>query len=174
MSVLQKSQSSLFSGAKSLIIGLLGVLLSVHNQAVPQRKNENTNAQTLAEITSQWRQLTRSQSPFEAAQTMAAQRLSSAVTSTLTPWFNQYGNARMTLPFDRHFSLKDTAFEWLYEEWGNFYLYDGWWREFYVTSTDYLAAGSGSTEHLAKWAFWAGTGRWTRNAWAMTAFACGQ
>ncbi|OTA19828.1 intimin EaeA [Xenorhabdus beddingii] len=44
------------------------------------------------------------------------------------------------------------SLERFYEEWGNFYLYDGWMREFYVTSTDYLAASSGSAEHLAKWA----------------------
>ncbi|MEX0447619.1 hypothetical protein, partial [Xenorhabdus sp. SGI246] len=58
------------------------------------------------------------------------------------------------------------------EEWGNFYLYDGWAREFYVTSTDYLAARSGSAEHQAKWAFWAETDRWMRNSWVMTGFAC--
>ncbi|SFN78627.1 Ig-like domain-containing protein [Xenorhabdus japonica] len=65
------------------------------------------------------------------------------------------------------------ALEQLYEEWGNFYLYNGWAREFYVTSTDYLAASSGSAEHQAKWAFWAETDRWMRNGWAMTGFACG-
>ncbi|WP_416776367.1 Ig-like domain-containing protein [Xenorhabdus budapestensis] len=66
------------------------------------------------------------------------------------------------------------ALEQLYEEWGNFYLYDGWVREFYVTSTDYLTASSGSAEHQAKWAFWAETDRWVRNSWPMTAFACGK
>ncbi|WP_244183514.1 hypothetical protein [Xenorhabdus kozodoii] len=66
------------------------------------------------------------------------------------------------------------ALEQLYEEWGNFYLYDGWLREFYVTSTDYLAASSGSAEHQAKWAFWAETNRWMRNSWAVTGFACGR
>nr|WP_306309294.1 Ig-like domain-containing protein [Xenorhabdus anantnagensis] len=44
---------------------------------------------------------------------MAAQQLSSVVTSTLTPWLNQYGNARLTLPFDSHFSLKDISFDGL-------------------------------------------------------------
>ncbi|WP_340615314.1 inverse autotransporter beta domain-containing protein [Xenorhabdus thailandensis] len=35
------------------------------------------------------------------------------MTSTLTPWLNQYGNARLTLPFDSHFALKDVALDGL-------------------------------------------------------------
>ncbi|CDM88630.1 Ig-like domain-containing protein [Xenorhabdus bovienii] len=114
MPVYQKSCSSLFDGVKSLIIALLGISLSFSGQAMAEHQNEdNHTAYTLSEITAKWGQLTQSQSPTEAAQTMAAQQLSSAVTSTLTPWFNQYGNARLTLPFDHHFSLKDAAFDWL-------------------------------------------------------------
>ncbi|WP_242425256.1 Ig-like domain-containing protein [Xenorhabdus bovienii] len=66
------------------------------------------------------------------------------------------------------------ALEQLYEEWGNFYLYDGWAREFYVTSTDYLTASSGFSEAQAKWVFWAESDSWMRNAWHHLAFACGR
>ncbi|WP_340621560.1 Ig-like domain-containing protein [Xenorhabdus siamensis] len=107
--MVQKIQSRRFSRAKSSIVGLLSLSLSFPGQATP----EDQQAQKLAEITAQWGQLTQSQSPNEAAKTMAAQQLSSAVTSTLTPWLNQYGNARITLPFDSHLSLKDVSFEGL-------------------------------------------------------------
>ncbi|MGJ0577161.1 Ig-like domain-containing protein [Xenorhabdus bovienii] len=111
--MVQKIQSHRLSRAKSSIIGLLSLSLSFPGQAMPEDQNQDSQAQKLAEITTQWGQLTQSQSPNEAAKTMAAQQLSSAVTSTLTPWLNQYGNARLTLPFDNHFSLKDVAFDWL-------------------------------------------------------------
>ncbi|MBE8597640.1 Ig-like domain-containing protein [Xenorhabdus sp. BG5] len=106
---MQKIQSRRFSRGKSSIVGLLSLSLSFSGQATP----EDQQAQKLAELTAQWGQLTQSQSPSEAAKTMASQQLSSAVTSTLTPWLNQYGNARLTLPFDSHFSLKDVAFDGL-------------------------------------------------------------
>nr|WP_228005872.1 inverse autotransporter beta domain-containing protein [Xenorhabdus sp. BG5] len=92
---------------------MLSLSLSFPSQAMAEDQNQDPQAQKLAEITAQWGQLTQSQSPNEAAKTMAAQQLSSAVTSTLTPWLNQYGNARLTLPFDSHFSLKDVAFDGL-------------------------------------------------------------
>nr|WP_256548274.1 inverse autotransporter beta domain-containing protein [Xenorhabdus bovienii] len=92
---------------------MLSLSLSFPGQAMSEVQNPDQHEHTLAEITAQWGQLTQSQSPNEAAKTMAAQQLSSAVTSTLTPWFNQYGNARLTLPFDSHFSLKDISFDWL-------------------------------------------------------------
>ncbi|WP_338803394.1 inverse autotransporter beta domain-containing protein [Xenorhabdus griffiniae] len=111
--MVQKIQSRRFSRAKSSIIGLLSLSLSFPGQALPEDQNQDPQAQKLAEITTQWGQLTQSQPPNEAAKTLAAQQLSSAVTSTLTPWLNQYGNARLTLPFDSHFSLKDVAFDWL-------------------------------------------------------------
>ncbi|CDH00431.1 inverse autotransporter beta domain-containing protein [Xenorhabdus nematophila] len=107
--MVQKVQSRRFSRGKSSIVGLLSLSLSFPGQAT----SEDQQAQKLAEITTQWDQLAQSQSPGEAVKTMAAQQLSSAVTSTLTPWFNQYGNARLTLPFDSHFSLKDVSFDWL-------------------------------------------------------------
>ncbi|MBD2798086.1 inverse autotransporter beta domain-containing protein [Xenorhabdus sp. 18] len=114
MPVYRKSRSSLFYGAKSLIISLLGLFISFHSQAALNHQNEGSLvAHKLAEITSQWGQLTRSQSPGEAAKTLAAQQLSSVVTSTLTPWLNQYGNARFTLPFDSRFSLKGISLDWL-------------------------------------------------------------
>ncbi|BET96023.1 hypothetical protein [Xenorhabdus taiwanensis] len=56
------------------------------------------------------------------------------------------------------------ALEQLYEEWGSFYLYDGWAREFCVTSMDYLTASSGFSEAQAKWVFWAKSDSWVRNA----------
>ncbi|WP_275358913.1 hypothetical protein [Xenorhabdus bovienii] len=65
------------------------------------------------------------------------------------------------------------AFERLYEEWGNFYRYDGWVREFYVVSTDYLSTRSGSMDAQTKWAFWAESDSWMRNVWHNLAFACG-
>ncbi len=102
-----------FSRARSSIIGLLSLWLSFPGQAMPEDQNQDQQTQKLAEITSQWGQLTQSQSPGEAAKTLAAQQLSSAVTSTLTPWLDQYGNAHLTLPFDSHFSLKDVAFDGL-------------------------------------------------------------
>ncbi|MBD2807068.1 hypothetical protein ID855_20870, partial [Xenorhabdus sp. ZM] len=65
-------------------------------QATPEQQNEdNLSAHKLADITSQLgQQLHQSQSPINAAQAIAAQQLSSAVTATFTPWFNQFGNAR--------------------------------------------------------------------------------
>ncbi|KOP35064.1 invasin, partial [Xenorhabdus sp. GDc328] len=110
---MQKIQSRRFNRVKYSIIGLLSLSLSFPGQSMPEVQNPEQHEHTLAEITTQWGQLTQSQSPSEAAKTMAAQQLSSVVTSTLTPWFNQYGNARLTLPFDSHFSLKDVAFDWL-------------------------------------------------------------
>nr|WP_222941831.1 inverse autotransporter beta domain-containing protein [Xenorhabdus indica] len=104
-----------------------------------------------------------------------------ALTLTVHTWFERSG---LTKDFYSHAKqlcqslgsriATKYALERLYEEWGNFYLYDGWAREFYVTSTDYLAASSGSAEHQAKWAFWAETDRWMRNGWPMTGFACGR
>ncbi|WFQ79632.1 inverse autotransporter beta domain-containing protein [Xenorhabdus sp. SF857] len=111
--MVQKIQSRRFSRVKYSIIGLLSLSLSFLGQATPEVPNSDQHEHTLAEITTQWGQLTQSQSPNEAAKTMAAQQLSSAVTSTLTQWLNQYGNARLALPFDSHFSLKDVAFDWL-------------------------------------------------------------
>ncbi|WP_047685100.1 Ig-like domain-containing protein [Xenorhabdus sp. NBAII XenSa04] len=111
--MVQKIQSRRFSRAKSSIVGLLSLSLSFPGQAMPEEQTQDPQVQKLAEITTQWGQLTQSQSPSEAAKTMAAQQLSSAVTSTLTPWLNQYGNARLTLPFDSHFSLKDVSFDGL-------------------------------------------------------------
>ncbi|MBD2816734.1 inverse autotransporter beta domain-containing protein, partial [Xenorhabdus sp. Flor] len=116
MTVFQKIQSSSCSSVNRLIIGLLSLSLSFPGQATPGHQNEDNHdneIHQLAEITAQWGQLTRSQSPHEAAKTLAAQQLSSAITSTLTPWFNQYGNARLTLPFDSHFSLKGLSFDGL-------------------------------------------------------------
>ncbi|MBD2811541.1 hypothetical protein ID853_11745 [Xenorhabdus sp. Vera] len=46
-------------------------------------------------------------------------------------------------------------------------------REFYVVSTDYLSGSSGSMDAQTKWAFWAESDSWTRNAWHRLAFACG-
>ncbi|PHM45551.1 Ig-like domain-containing protein [Xenorhabdus miraniensis] len=111
--MVQKIQSTRYNSANSLIISVLSLSLSFPGQAMPAVPNQDPQGQKLAEITAQWGQLTQSQSPNEAAKTMAAQQLSSAVTSTLTPWLNQYGHARLTLPFDRHFSLKDVALDWL-------------------------------------------------------------
>ncbi|MEQ1977673.1 inverse autotransporter beta domain-containing protein, partial [Xenorhabdus sp. SGI240] len=111
--MVQKVQSRRFSRGKSSIIGLLSLSLSFPGQSMPEVQNPDQHEHTLAEITAQWGQLTQSQSPNEAVKTMAARQLSSAVTSTLTPWLNQYGNTRLTLPFDNHFSLKDVAFDWL-------------------------------------------------------------
>ncbi|MGJ0624659.1 Ig-like domain-containing protein [Xenorhabdus bovienii] len=106
---MQKIPSLRFSRAKSAIIGLLSLLFSFPGQATP----EDQQAQKLAELTTQWGQLTQSQSPGEAAKTLAARQLSAAATSTLTRWLNQYGHARLSLPFDSHFSLKDVAFDGL-------------------------------------------------------------
>ncbi|WFQ79965.1 inverse autotransporter beta domain-containing protein [Xenorhabdus sp. SF857] len=111
--MVQKKQSTWHNKIKSLIISLLSLSLSFPGHAMPEDQNQDPQVQKLAEITTQWGQLTQSQSPNEAAKTMAAQQLSSAVTSTLTSWLNQYGNARLTLPFDSHFSLKDVSFDWL-------------------------------------------------------------
>ncbi|KOP34002.1 invasin, partial [Xenorhabdus sp. GDc328] len=111
--MVQKVQSRRFSRGNSSIIGLLSLSLSFPGQAMPEVPNPDQHEHTLAEITTQWGQLTQSQSPNEAAKTMVARQLSSVVTSTLTPWLNQYGNARLTLPFDNHFSLKDVAFDGL-------------------------------------------------------------
>nr|WP_222943040.1 inverse autotransporter beta domain-containing protein [Xenorhabdus sp. PB62.4] len=109
---MQKIQSSLPDKANSLIIGLLSLSLSLHSHATPDHRNEdNSAAHKLAESAAQWGQLTQSQSPSEAAKAMATQQLSSAVISTLTPWLNQYGNARLTLSFDSHFALKDVALD---------------------------------------------------------------
>ncbi|MEQ1976846.1 inverse autotransporter beta domain-containing protein, partial [Xenorhabdus sp. SGI240] len=110
---MQKIQSRRFNRVKYSIIGLLSLSLSFPGQAMPEVPNPDQHEHTLAEIITQWGQLTQSQSPNEAAKTMVAQQLSSAVTSTLTSWLNQYGNARLTLPFDNHFSLKDVAFDGL-------------------------------------------------------------
>ncbi|WP_399494512.1 hypothetical protein [Xenorhabdus griffiniae] len=98
---------------------------------------------------------------------------------TVHTWFERsgltkdfYSNAKQLCKSLGSRITSKYVLEQLYEEWGNFYLYDGWAREFYVTSTDYLAANSGSAEHQAKWAFWAETDRWMRNGWPMTGFAC--
>ncbi|WP_416776545.1 Ig-like domain-containing protein [Xenorhabdus budapestensis] len=103
------------------------------------------------------------------------------LTLTVHTWFERsgltedfYSNANQICQSLGSRIASKYALEQLCKEWGNFYLYDGWVREFYVTSTDYLAARSGSAEHQAKWVFWAETDRWTRNAWAMTGFACGK
>ncbi|WP_416776445.1 Ig-like domain-containing protein [Xenorhabdus budapestensis] len=111
--MVQKNQSTWHNRTKLLIISWLSLSLSFPGQARPEDQNQDLPVKKLAEITTQWGQLTQSQSPSEAAKTLAAQQLSSAVTSTLTPWLNQYGNARLTLPFDSHFSLKDVAFDGL-------------------------------------------------------------
>ncbi|CDH26785.1 Ig-like domain-containing protein [Xenorhabdus bovienii] len=112
--MVQKIPSLRFSRTKSAIIGLLSVSLSSPGQATPEHQYEDHQAvHTLAEMTSQWGQLTQSQSPSEAAKTLAARQLSVAATSTLTRWLNQYGHVRLTLPFDSHFSLKDVAFDGL-------------------------------------------------------------
>ncbi|BET96020.1 hypothetical protein TCT1_09410 [Xenorhabdus sp. TCT-1] len=111
--MVQKKQSTWHNRTKWLIISGLSLSLSFPGQARPEDQNQDLPAQKLAEITTQWGQLTQSQSPSEAAKTLAAQQLSSAVTSTLTPWLNQYGNARLTLPFDSHFALKDIALDGL-------------------------------------------------------------
>ncbi|MDE1492597.1 Ig-like domain-containing protein [Xenorhabdus bovienii] len=113
--MLQKFQSSLSDNAKRLIIGLLSLLLSFQGQATSEQQNEdNLSAHKLADITSQLgQQLHQSQSPTDAAQSIAAQQLSSAVTATLTPWLNQFGNARISLPFDHAFSLKEAALDWV-------------------------------------------------------------
>ncbi|CAM4012388.1 Ig-like domain-containing protein [Xenorhabdus thuongxuanensis] len=111
--MVQKKQSTWHNRTKWLIISGLSLSLSFPGQARPEDQNQDLPAQKLAEITTQWGQLTQSQSPSEAAKTLAAQQLSSAVTSTLTPWLNQYGNARLTLPFDSHFALKDVALDGL-------------------------------------------------------------
>ncbi|TYO94886.1 inverse autotransporter-like protein with beta domain [Xenorhabdus doucetiae] len=95
------------------VISLLCLLFSLNGYAASEPNNRNDTTIQFAEITSQWGQLTRSHSPGEAAKTLAAQQLSSAVTSTLTPWFNQYGNTRLTVPFDSRFSLKGLSFDWL-------------------------------------------------------------
>ncbi|CDG22245.1 putative invasin [Xenorhabdus poinarii G6] len=109
----QKTHLSLFSKLKFLIICLLCLSFSLNSHASGKQDNQSDNTIKFAEITSQWGQLTRSHSPDEAAKTLVAQQLSSAVTSTLTPWLNQYGNARLTLPFDSRFSLKGISFDWL-------------------------------------------------------------
>ncbi|MDE9589660.1 inverse autotransporter beta domain-containing protein, partial [Xenorhabdus bovienii] len=113
--MLKQFQSSLSDNAKRLIIGLLSLLLSFQGQATSEQQNEdNLSAHKLADITSQLgQQLHQSQSPTDAAQSIAAQQLSSAVTATLTPWLNQFGNARISLPFDHAFSLKEAALDWV-------------------------------------------------------------
>ncbi|MBD2785967.1 inverse autotransporter beta domain-containing protein [Xenorhabdus sp. DI] len=113
MPVHQKSHFFLLSKAKSFVISLLCLSFSLNGYAASEPNNRNDTTIQLAEITSQWGQLTRSHSPGEAVKTLAAQQLSSAVTSTLTPWFNQYGNARVTLPFNSRFSLKGISLDWL-------------------------------------------------------------
>ncbi|MDC9595030.1 Ig-like domain-containing protein [Xenorhabdus sp. IM139775] len=113
MPVHPKSHFFLLSKVKSFVISLLCLSLSLNGYAASEPNNRNDTTIQLAEITSQWGQLTRSHSPSEAAKTLVAQQLSSAVTSTLTPWLNQYGNARFTLPFDSRFSLKNISFDWL-------------------------------------------------------------
>ncbi|WP_275368325.1 hypothetical protein [Xenorhabdus bovienii] len=65
---MQKIPSLRFSRAKSAIIGLLSLLFSFPGQTTP----EDQQAQKLAELTTQWGQLTQSQSPGEAAKTLAA------------------------------------------------------------------------------------------------------
>lgn len=61
--MLQKIQSSLSDKANFLIIGLLSLSLSLHSHATPDHRNEdNSAAHKLAEITTQWGQLTQSQS----------------------------------------------------------------------------------------------------------------
>ncbi|CBJ80635.1 putative invasin [Xenorhabdus bovienii str. Jollieti] len=113
MPVHPKSHFFLLSKAKSFVTSLLCLSLSLNGYADSEPNNRNDTTIQLAEITSQWGQLTRSHSSGEAAKTLAAQQFSSAVTSTLTPWLNQYGNARFTLPFDSRFSLKGISFDWL-------------------------------------------------------------
>ncbi|MEX0448080.1 inverse autotransporter beta domain-containing protein, partial [Xenorhabdus sp. SGI246] len=111
--MVQKIQSTWYNRAKSLIVSLLSLSLSFPGQALPEEQIQDPQGQKLAEITTQWGQLAQSQSPDEAAKTIVGQQLSSAVTSTLTPWLNQYGNARLTLPFDSHLSVKDVSFDGL-------------------------------------------------------------
>ncbi|KLU13875.1 hypothetical protein, partial [Xenorhabdus griffiniae] len=82
--MVQKVQSRRFSRGNSSIIGLLSLSLSFPGQAMPEVPNPDQHEHTLAEITTQWGQLTQSQSPNEAAKTMVARQLSSVVTSTLT------------------------------------------------------------------------------------------
>ncbi|SFC94630.1 inverse autotransporter beta domain-containing protein [Pragia fontium] len=59
----------------------------------------------------------------------------------------------------------------LFNQWGNFYVYDGWMREFYRTSTAYDLSKPVSDNN--NWVFWAENGLWTKNAWSRLPYACG-
>ncbi|MBD2799924.1 inverse autotransporter beta domain-containing protein [Xenorhabdus sp. M] len=113
--MLQKFQFSLLNNVYSLIISLLSLLLSFSSQGTSEYQHkDNFSTHKLAEITSQLgHQFNQSQSPTDAAQAIAAQQLSSAVTATFTPWLNQFGNVRFSLPFDHTFSLKEAALDWV-------------------------------------------------------------
>ncbi|MFP2790059.1 inverse autotransporter beta domain-containing protein [Enterobacter ludwigii] len=57
----------------------------------------------------------------------------------------------------------------VYDEWGNLYAYNGWIRQYYMTSTAFTGSVAAANNNYA---FWGETGLWVKNSWATTAFAC--
>ena len=60
----------------------------------------------------------------------------------------------------------------LYNEWGNFFVYDGWINSFYQTSTVYDV--SKPLGDYNNWALWPDDGSWYKDGWGHLAYACGQ
>lgn len=80
-----------------------------------------------------------------------------------------YGVAQNTCSSNGGGIMSKAVMQAVYDEWGNMYAYNGWIRQYYMTSTAYT---NGSVSAPNNYAFWCETGLWVKNCWATTAFAC--
>lgn len=80
-----------------------------------------------------------------------------------------YGVAQTTCSSNGGSIMSKAVMQAVYDEWGDLYVYNGWIRQYYMTSTAYT---NGSVSATNNYAFWGETGLWVRNSWATTAFAC--
>lgn len=80
-----------------------------------------------------------------------------------------YGVAQTTCSSNGGSIMSKAVMQAVYDEWGNLYAYNGWIRQYYMTSTAY---SNGTVSATNNYAFWGETGLWVKNSWATTAFAC--
>ncbi|HDS4948354.1 TPA: transposase [Klebsiella aerogenes] len=92
------------------------------------------------------------------------------ISSTKMPYRNEnyIGSAVQTCKSHGASVMNKAPMTGIHSEWGNFYVYEGWERGYYQTSTAY----SGSDPQISNWAFWAESNLWTKNSWSTLFFAC--
>ncbi|MGY4028283.1 Ig-like domain-containing protein [Aeromonas rivuli] len=57
----------------------------------------------------------------------------------------------------------------IYSVWGNMFIYEPWTTNYIFTSTPYPGTTNPAVD---RWAFWAETNSWSRDAWSVLAYAC--